>query len=43
MFSTPEKYHEYTGDTMINVGKVVDKTTEFASKPRCAEHPPVYS
>ena len=31
------------GDTMISVGKVVDKTIEFVWKLWCTEHPLVYS
>ena len=30
------------GDTIINVEKVIGKTTEFAWKPHCTEYPPVY-
>ena len=33
---------QYTGDIMINVGKVIAKTIEFVWKPRCTEHSPVY-
>ena len=30
------------GDTMINVGKVIEKATEFVRNPRCNEHAPEY-
>ena len=40
---TLDGYHEYTGDIMLNVGKVIGKTTEFVWEPQCTEHPPVYS
>ena len=31
------------GDVMINVGKIIRKTTESVWKPQCIEHPSVYS
>ena len=39
VFSTPGDVVITLGNTMINVGKVVDKTTKSVCKLRCTEHP----
>ena len=38
MFSIPGDIMSTLGDIMINVGKVIGKTTEFVWRSRCTEH-----